>query len=346
MAGLRGYIDSVFDRVLPHLASAQLSDETRMELCRKHGDFSLAYSTAVQKNLSHFGDDKGYIAYATKMGHMFALGDPVADKADRARYVSDFVAAAERPCFVQIGRQTAETLSGLGYRINQMGVDTHLVLDKHSFAGKKNETVRYSERWLLKNGYRIVECDGSLARLDQIKAVSEEWRAARIVRRREMCFLNRPFKAELSPHMRRFLILDVQGETIAVLDFDPIFDEGHVTGYTSTFKRKKTGTTPHAEIGLTKFATDRFREEGKSLVTLGLSPLAAITTSGFAESKFWRGRFEYAYKSPAVNKRIFNLQGQAAFKRRFHGVEQPTYIAFKRRSPLEMLALLRLLKTL
>jgi hypothetical protein len=43
---------------------------------------------------------------------------------------------------------------------------------------------------------------------------------------------------------------------------------------------------------------------------------------------------------------IFNLQGQAAFKRRFRGDEVPTYIASRRRSPMEKLALLRLIKTL
>jgi hypothetical protein len=47
-----------------------------------------------------------------------------------------------------------------------------------------------------------------------------------------------------------------------------------------------------------------------------------------------------------VNTHIFNLQGQAAFKRRFHGDEVPTYIASRRKSPMEKLALLRLLKTL
>lgn len=90
----------------------------------------------------------------------------------------------------------------------------------------------------------------------------------------------------------------------------------------------------------------RFKEEGRSVVTFGLSPLAAIAASGFTESRIWRGFFERAYRSKRINEKIFNLQGQAAFKRRFHGEELATYIAFKRGTPFEMLALLRLLKTL
>jgi lysylphosphatidylglycerol synthetase-like protein (DUF2156 family) len=112
-----------------------------------------------------------------------------------------------------------------------------------------------------------------------------------------MRFLNRPFFPELSPQMRRFLILDPQGAAIALLDFDPIFEGGAVTGYTAAFKRKMAGTTPHAEVGLTKFAADRFRAEGHARVTLGLSPLAAIAESGFAESRLWRMLFQRAFRS-------------------------------------------------
>lgn len=339
-------LDAFLDSRLPDTPVFEPDLPSRLLLCRQFGDFSLAYSTAVQPDLRYFGDSNGYIAFATKMGHTFVLGDPVASPQSRPAYIERFVASANRPCFVQIGHETASVLAGLGYRINQMGVDTKLSLDTHAFSGKRNETVRYSEKWLYKKDYQIVECDGTIADSARVEHISQNWRAGRIVRRREMRFLNRPFNSQLFPHMRRFLVLNPEGLTTALLDFDPIFKDGDVVGYTTAFKRKLAGTTPHAEIGLTKFAADRFRQEGLSHLTLGLSPLAALATSGFSESKIWRGFFERAYRSRMVNERIFNLQGQAAFKRRFHGEELNTYIAFKRGSPLEMLALLRLLKTL
>ncbi len=136
--------------------------------------------------------------------------------------------------------------------------------------------------------------------------------------------------------MRRFVIIDPEGKPVAILDFDRIFSNGKVTGYTAAFKRKLTGTTPHAEVGLTKFANDRFREEGRTLVTLGLSPLAANAASGLAESRIWRSLFQRAFSSERINEKIFNLQGQAAFKRRFHGKEQPMFMAFKRRTLVEI----------
>jgi len=346
MPGIRRIIDGFMERRVAHIPFLKVTTDEKLALCRQHGDFAVAYSTAIQENLRHFGDDRGYLAYATKMGHTFVLGDPVAPKSERERYIREFVDAATGPCFVQVDRNTAAVLSKLGYRINQMGVDTHIAFETHSFAGKRNETIRYSERWLIKQGFSIIECDGTKTQAEQIKSVSEAWRSGRIVSRREMCFLNRPFFTDLSPHMRRFVIINPDGVPVALLDFDPIFEAGAVTGYTAAFKRKLPGTTPHAEIGLTKFAADRFREEGHARVTLGLSPLAAIATSGLPESRLWRSLFQRAFHSEKVNRHIFNLKGQAAFKRRFHGDEVPTYIAFKRRTPLEMVALLRLLKTL
>jgi len=346
MPSLRNRFDVFMEGRAPKVPAISLELDERLRLLRRHGDFSLAYSTAVQNGLSYFGDSEGYIAFASKMGGHFALGDPVAAPEARQHYIRRFVEAARAPWFVQVGEDTARVLSGMGYRVNRMGIDTRLDLARHDFSGKPNETVRYSERWLFKKGYSIVEDDGSVASLDHVKKLSAEWLAERIVKRWEMRFLNRPFQPEASEGMRRFMLVDPDGQSVALLDFDPLYSGGDIAGYTTSFKRKLVGTTPHAEIGLTKFAVDRFRKEGHRIVTLGLSPLADIKPSGFSESGFWRTMFARAYDSKSVNSRIFNLQGQAAFKRRFHGAEEPTYIAFRKGSVMEMTGLLRLCKAI
>ena len=346
MASFRNRIDDLLDRRAPAVPAASLTGEQRLALLRRHGDFSLAYSTATQPGLSYFGGADGYIAFQTKMGRHFVLADPVAAPAGRADLLSRFVEAAGAPWFVQIGRATAGVLAGLGYRVNRLGVDTALPLPASDFSGGRNETVRYSERWLAKKGYVLAEDDGSLVPQEEIEALSAEWRSGRIVSRREMAFLNRPFATVPGPLMRRFVLLDGDGRLVALLDYDPMFSDGEVVGYTTAFKRKVAGATPHAEIGLTKFSVDRFRAEGVSTVTLGLSPLADIGPSGFAESALWRAAFDRAFRSGFVNRTRFNLQGQAAFKRRFHGREEPVYIAFPKGSAFGMLALLRLVKAI
>ncbi|QPC89914.1 phosphatidylglycerol lysyltransferase domain-containing protein [Mesorhizobium sp. INR15] len=345
MPSLRVYLDNILEGAAAKVERQDLTHVERLALVRRHGDFSLAYSTAVQAKLSYFGDADGYIAFGTKMKHHFALGDPVADPARRPDYIKRFVEAGGSPWFVQIGEPTARVLAGLGYKINRLGVDTRLELPAHDFSGKRNETVRYSERWLTKKGFSFEE-DKRTVFLDEIARLSENWRGDRIVKRWEMGFLNRPFGDQLGTDMRRFVLHGHEGELVALLDFDPMFRNGKVIGYTTAFKRKHIDASPHAEIGLTKYAVDRFREEGISVVTLGLSPMLDIGPSGFAENDFWRSTFQRAYESPWVNRRRFNLQGQAAFKRRFHGEEEPVYVAFRKGTYIEMLGLLRLIKAI
>jgi lysylphosphatidylglycerol synthetase-like protein (DUF2156 family) len=346
MGVVRRTFDGLMERRLPRLVVSEMTAEQRLALCRRHAVNSLAYSCAVQPDLSYHGDGHGFIAYGEKMGYRFALGDPIAPSERHPALIRSFVEEAGMPAFVQIGLETAEILSGLGYRINRMGVETVLPLTASMFSGTRNQSIRYSERWLTQRGYRLKEETDPEASARDAAEISAEWRAGRIVSRREMRFLNRPFQPEPGPDMRRFVLTDPEGHVVALLDFDPVYAAGAIAGYTTAFKRKRAGTTPHAEIALTKFAADRFREEGVGFMTLGLSPLADIEASGFPESGLWQRLFRGAYGSRHVNQRIFNLQGQAAFKRRFHGVEIPTYIAFRRASPVRMLALLRLLKTL
>lgn len=345
MPSLQRRIDRFLKDRSVKVAPLKLPLSDRLALVKRHGDFSLAYSTAVQNGLHYFGDIYGYIAYGTKMQYHFALGDPVVASPGRAEYIKRFVEAAGGPWFVQIGAETASVLAGLGYQVNRLGIDTKLVLSEHDFSGKRNETVRYSERWLLKKGFTFEE-DKRTVFLDEISRLSENWRGDRIIKRWEMGFLNRQFGVHLGADMRRFVLHGPGGELIALLDFDPLFRCGKVIGYTTAFKRKHIDASPHAEVGLTKFAVDRFREQGISIVTLGLSPLLDIAPSGFPENNFWRGAFQYAYESPWVNRRRFNLQGQAAFKRRFHGIEEPVYIAFREGTYVGMLALLRTMKAL
>ena len=344
MPSLRIFLDRLLEGAAAKVPRQDLTHVERLALVRRHGDFSLAYSTAVQQKLSYFGDADGYIAFGTKMKHHFALGDPVAHPPDRPDYIRRFVEAADSPWFVQIGEPTARVLSGLGYQVNRLGVDTRLELPAHDFSGKRNETVRYSERWLLKKGFSFAE---GAVYLDEVQRLSQNWRADRIVKRWEMAFLNRPFADHLGIDMRRFVLYSPEGELVALLDFDPLFRDGKVIGYTTSVQAQA-----YRCLAACRDRPDQIRRRPLSRTKACRSSRSACRRcsmsepAAFAEMSFWRNAFERAYKSPWINRSKFNLKGQAAFKRRFHGVEEPTYIAFRRGRLVEMLGLLRLIKAI
>lgn len=343
----RRFFDNAMDRARPLPAGAPLSRDERLEAFRQWGSHSQAYSAATQKNLRYHGDAGGFIAFGAIMGQAVALGDPVCAPERRDDLLRSFVKAAERPSFAEISRPVAEALATSGYRVMHMGFDTRLDLSAYDFTGGSKKALRYADRWLKNNGFRIEEAAETSEIDERLKKLSTEWRERRVVNRREMAFLNRKFPKKPEPLTRRFVLLGPDGEPQSLLFFDPICRGGDVIGYLTAIKRRSADAPAHAEIGLTKHAVDRFKAEGREAVMLGLSPLASMQPSGFAEARLFRGLFEKLYGSKVINARVFNMQGHAAFKRRFHGTEEPRYFAWNGGSPfLAFWALLRLSKAL
>lgn len=341
---LKHAIESRLDRAADRLPKSDLTLDDRLDAVSRFGDFTQAYSTAAQKGLRYFGDRDGYIAYGIKQGSVVALADPVAAEGDRATLIRSFVKAAGRPGFAEISRSTADTLDGLGYRIAMMGFDTALDLPAYDYSGPKKEKHRYSERWVEKRGFRIVEAQGT-GRDEAALALSRKWRGGRIVKRREMAFMNRPFPVEIDPLMRRFQLISPDGEIDSLLYFDPMFRDGETIGYAAVFKRRSPDTTSNAELALMKRAVDTFKVEGREIVTLSLAPFAGIEPSGYRESPAFRLLLDSLFKSKLVNRKVFNIQGHAEQRRRAYGRPIPRYFAWGCGSPfLHMLATLRLCK--
>jgi lysylphosphatidylglycerol synthetase-like protein (DUF2156 family) len=341
---LKHAIESRLDRAADRLPRTVLSLDDRLHAVRQFGDFTQAYSTATQSGLRYFGDRDGYIAYGIKQGSVVALADPVVAETRRADFIRAFVEAAGRPCFAEVSRSTADILADLGYRIATIGFDTALDLPGYDYSGPKKEKHRYSERWVEKRGFRIVEAHGT-GKDEAALELSRRWRGGRIVKKREMAFMNRPFPVEIDPLMRRFQLVSPDGAIDSLLYFDPIFRGGATIGYAAVFKRRSPDTTSNAELALMKRAVDTFKAEGREVVTLSLAPFAGIEPSGYRESPAFRLLLDSLFKSKLVNRKVFNIQGHAEQRRRAYGRVIPRYFAWGRGSPfLHMLATLRLCK--
>lgn len=309
----------------------------RRRLLEAYGNFTLAYSTAVQPLLKYFGDAAGYIAYRQRWGVTFVLGDPLVDESKRDHLLRAFVAEHPNPVFCQVSRSTAESLSGMGFLINEFGVDTQLLLDNYSLAGKENEWLRYASNWVHRRGYQIQEADFDTIDANEIEALSEAWRKTRTVKRKEVRFLNRPIVLEPEPDVRRFFLRNPAGKLEAFVFFDPLYSAGNVTGYVTSFKRRHPESTQYSEQAIMKSAIEQFKAEGVGEIRLGLSPLAWIGAPSFDESWFASKLFRTMFGSRLVNRYAYNLAGHAEYKRRFRGVEEQTYYACRSRVPLRSL---------
>lgn len=285
--------------------------ERRWEALRNHGDFTLAYNTAVQAGLEYFWSDDNYLAYRIFKGHVFVLGDPVAPLNKLAGLLRDFIQKYPKPTFVQISAATAAELERLGYYINEMGFDTVLDLPEYSLGGKAMERIRYAGNWLKKHGYTIAEENYTEASVQEAMAVSAGWRNGMNCRKSEMKFLNRPICFSDEQDVRKFFLRDPAGKLVAFFYFDPLYREGKIIGYATAIKRRLSEAPIYAEQGIMRAAVETFKSEGLQRVSLGLSPMAGIENQAFRCNPFLHYSFRYAFRAWWVNRFFYNLIGHA-----------------------------------
>ncbi len=301
--------------------------ERRLSLIRRHGDFTLAYSTAVQPDLNYFSAFDGYISYVIKWGYVHVLGDPVADSSDQCKLLNAFLERFPNAGFYQISEPTARHLSSRRFYVNEMGIDTRIDLPSYDFCGKSKEYLRYAGNWLNRRGYRIEERTLSDDSSRELLALDSRWKLTRRIKS-EVRFLNRPLVLNDEPDVRRFFLLNESGKMLAFVFFDPLYSDGRVIGYATAFKRRDArATNGYAEPGIMRTAIEVFQRQGYSILRLGLSPLANIEDREFRRNWFLHNSFRRGFKSWWVNRYFYNLQGHAAFKHRFCGVEEKTYFA-------------------
>ena len=316
----------------------------RMNLLRAHGDFSLAYTTVVHHGLSYFGDENGFIAHAVNQKkHILALGDPIVAPQDKEQLIQNFVAEHRRAAFCQVSHGTAKILERCGFYINQMGVESTISLPDYTFRGQKKRWLRIAEAWTTGRGYTAREATTESVGEEQIKAVSLAWRASRYVKHREIRFLSRPLVVKDEPHTRRFYFFDPDDRMLAFVFLDPIFRDSQLIGYAASSKRRHPDAPVYAEQAIMKHAIEVFQSEGLQELRFGLSPLAWIEDNEFRSSWLLGKLFRTGFSSRLINKRVYNLQGHAQYKRRYRGQEDKVY--FATRSPLNLLQLAAVVKT-
>jgi phosphatidylglycerol lysyltransferase len=318
----------------------------RLNLIRKYGDFTLAYSTAVQSRLRYFGDEHGYIAYDRhSLGYTFVLGDPVAAPKHRERLIEQFVAQHRGTAFCQISATTARTLQQCGFYVNEMGVDTVLPLLEFDFQSRENKWLRHAATWTSQRGFTTREETMEQVDANQVESVSLAWRATRCVKHKEVRFLNRPMVMPDEPGTRRFYFYDAEQQMLAFVFFDPLFRAGQLIGYVACTKRRHPDAPTYAEQAIMKHAIEVFQSEGFQELRLGLSPLAWIEDREYRSNWLVNKMFRYSFSSKVVNKFFYNVQGHANYKRRFRGREEKLYFATGARfNIVRLMALLKICK--
>lgn len=300
------------------------------KLLRQHGRFTLAYSL-FQPGLKYFEAEHGTIAYETRFRcKTIVLADPLAAPENTSEVLDDFLAVHPRPFFCGISRHTAELLSQRGFNVNEMGQDVRIHMPTYTLDGPKKQTIRQAWNKFQRENWIVEEWShGENNAAEIAREITAEWRATRTVSDAEMRFLTRPIVYEPEQDVRKFFVKNSAGKVVAFYYFDPIYEDGRVVGYSTSFKRRLTEAMTGMEEAINIWAIKKFAAEGYTWLHLGLIPLYRVEEPpAFKHS--WVIRSDMISAKKYGDGVYFNLGGQADFKHRFRGEEVPMYVATRR----------------
>jgi phosphatidylglycerol lysyltransferase len=318
-------------------SSHEPTENVRLWALREYGDFPLAYSATFQPGLKYFGGEEGFLAYKRVGSTAFVLSNPVAPIGGCKDLIRRFVSERNDVCFWQTSRPVAKILEKLGFCVNEMGTETRIELDGYDFDGPRKRNFRRALNRSAYCSYTIEERSvGSLDR-KELQTVSERWRQTRGVKDREMTFLTRPAILDDEVDVRKFFTFDRKGNLQAFAFFDPIYKGGEVVGYLCSAKRRLPEADPLVGYAILHRAIRAFKDEGKVVLSLGLSPLCGIEDKELSSNRLMSLVFRALYRSRLFNKLIYPLQGFAAHKGAFCGSAEQTYCGFKRGFTLSQL---------
>jgi lysylphosphatidylglycerol synthetase-like protein (DUF2156 family) len=319
------------------LSAPCIGESMRLRALREYGNFALAYSATFQPDMDYFGDEEGFLAYKLVGTTAFVLADPIAAADRREDLIRRFINERRDVCFWQTSRPIAEILGNFGFYVNEMGIETRIELESYEFDGPRKRNFRRALNRAARQGH--VNAERSIASLDrdELRRVSERWRQTRGVKNREMTFLTRPAILDDEVDVRKFFTFDREGNLQAFAFFDPIYEHGRIVGYLCSAKRRLPEADTLAGYAILHRAIRTFQNEGKRILSLGLSPLCGIEDKNLSSNPMVSFGFRNVYRSPLFNKFVYPLQGFAANKAAFCGSAEQTYCAFNRRLALSQL---------
>jgi len=310
--------------------AAAVTEKVRLRALREYGNFALAYSAAFQPGLDYFGGEEGFLAYKQVGSTAFVLSNPVAPIGGCEDLIRSFVRERSDVCFWQASRPLAKILENIGFCVNEMGTETRIELGGYDFDGPSKRNFRRALNRAACSSYTIAERSVTSLDREELQTVSERWRQTRAVKNREMTFLTRPAILDDEVDVRKFFTFDHKGSLKAFAFFDPIYQGGDVVGYLCSAKRRLPEADALVGYAMLHRAIRTFQDEGKAILSLGLSPLFGVDDKELSSNRLLSFAFRALYRNRLFNRLIYPLQGFALHKGGFCGSAEQTYCAFKR----------------
>lgn len=305
---------------------------------KPYSEGSCMHFSILQPQMQYFQHEYGLISFIRKYGCYFVLSDPLfklPEKESRIILIRDFLRKYNRVSFVQASKEFAELLHfEFGYFSTQIGNERLINIQEWEISGKRKQVIRTSYNQAAKKNIKIIENPHE----NDFEAISSKWLNTRRVSKKELNFLVR-IHPYFEKGTRTFCAYDSEGDLIAYIIFDPIFENGSCVGYIPDISRSSPSFKQGIYYAIIVEAIKKFKMESLQYLNLGLSPLILSDDSKSYEC----GKLRYVLKLVRrYGKNWYNYNGINYTKSRFidesakpnEGVTSPVFLCHKKSLPL------------
>jgi lysylphosphatidylglycerol synthetase-like protein (DUF2156 family) len=300
---------------------------------RRHGREALAYAT-LQQGMEYFVDRAGYLAFVTVTHPVFApkprrmvLSDPICAREDLTGLLGRFFQDNGRAAFVVISEYCAETLRGMGFKVNCIGYEPELPVQTYNTAGnwKELDLVKRARNEAKREGIVIRE-EKDLQKVDRdgLNRVNAQWIGSKRVNDREVWIYARRAVFELEEEVRKFVAYDKDGQVAGFAFYDPMYRDGRVVGYAANILRCDEKRFGRLTTAMHMTAIEVFRPEGVEILNIMLAPFAKLESGRFNDDFGSKVFFQLTER---FGDKIYNFKGLAFHKSKYRGVEKSLYFA-------------------
>ncbi|BCS35058.1 hypothetical protein TBR22_A42840 [Luteitalea sp. TBR-22] len=271
-----------------------------------------------------FNDTRSaFIMYAVQGRTWVAFGDPVGPPSEAPALIHRFLDRCADfggvPVFYEIGKTRLHMYVDLGLGFVKLGEEGCVDLARFSLEGGRAAKHRQALRRLEKAGaaFRIVESPDVASVIDQLRAVSDDWLAAKAGA--EKGFSLGFFDPR---YLRRFPIAVVErdGRILAFANLLPGADRQELSIDLMRYHRDApTGVMEALLVHLLVWG----RAHGYRRFMLGMAPLSGVEASPIGPLWHRFGAFVYEHGEAA-----YHFQGLRAYKEKFDPVWEPRYLAY------------------
>ena len=271
-----------------------------------------------------FNDDRtAFVMYGVQGRTWVVMGDPVGPDERLSELLRRFLERCDDfggvPVFYEVGKTHLHRYADFGLTFVKLGEEAKVDLTTFTLDGSHSARYRQAIRRLEKDGgtFRVVDTTSVPAIMDQLRAVSDDWLAARATGEKgfSLGFFDEAYVSRFP-----VAVIEVGGRVQA---FANIWAGPQRVELSIDLMRYHRDAPKSVMEALFVHLMRWGREQGYRRFGLGMAPLSGVETSPV--SSLWNRLGAFLYEH---GESVYSFQGLRAYKDKFNPTWEPHYLAY------------------